>query len=176
MTNEQKLREAVSLIGRHLGPHLAISPTPRHEAIVREAARALLAALNPQEGEEPDASGGFIGDLWFGHPVKRTLATHRWNGSAWDELSSELESVLELLAKARAELAGLRASQPDAHAKLIEAFQLIADLSGHLSDEGDDWSGCGLDDMRRRVANTVPLEILPEWLHSFRTVGGDVGG
>lgn len=33
----------IALVGKHLGPHLAISPTPRYEAIVRTFADAILA-------------------------------------------------------------------------------------------------------------------------------------
>lgn len=51
----------------------------------------------------------------------------------------------------------------------IECLQkLVADLSGALSDEGDDWSESGLDNMRRRVANAVPLHLLPYWMQRFR--------
>jgi hypothetical protein len=32
---------------------------------------------------EPDAPGGYVGDVWFGHPEDRTLATHRWSGTEW---------------------------------------------------------------------------------------------
>lgn len=41
------------------------------------------------EVERPDMPGGFIGDIWFGDPVKTTLGTHRWNGTAWLELPSD---------------------------------------------------------------------------------------
>lgn len=38
-------REAIArLVGKHLGPYLAISPTARYEAIVREFIRELLAS------------------------------------------------------------------------------------------------------------------------------------
>lgn len=71
------------------------------------AARAeLLAELNePTEAmvaiSEPDMSGGFEGDVWFGHPEKRTLGTHVWRAGTWHRLPSEIEAVLSLLAKAR---------------------------------------------------------------------------
>ena len=50
---------------------------------------------------EPDMSGGFEGDVWFGHPEKRTLGTHVWRAGTWHRLPSEIEAVLSLLAKAR---------------------------------------------------------------------------
>ncbi len=73
----------------------------------RLAARAeLLAELSePTEAmvaiSEPDMSGGFEGDVWFGHPEKRTLGTHVWRAGTWHRLPSEIEAVLSLLAKAR---------------------------------------------------------------------------
>ena len=51
--------------------------------------------------KEPDTSGGFEGDVWFGHPEKRTLGTHVWRAGTWHRLPSEIEAVLSLLAKAR---------------------------------------------------------------------------
>jgi hypothetical protein len=34
----------------------------------------------------PDRPGGYVGDIWFGHPVERTLATHRWDGEHWHRM------------------------------------------------------------------------------------------
>lgn len=52
---------------------------------------------------EPDMPGAFKGDIWFGHSEKRNLGTHRWDGEKWIVLPSEIEVLLILLAKARAE-------------------------------------------------------------------------
>lgn len=50
---------------------------------------------------EPDTSGDFEGDVWFGHPEKRTLGTHIWRSGAWHLLPTELDAVISLLEKAR---------------------------------------------------------------------------
>ncbi len=53
--------------------------------------------------------------------------------------------------------------------RYIEGLQqIIIDLSGHLTDEGDDWTHDGLDAMRRRVANALPPTRCPEWLAKYR--------
>lgn len=44
MSTREEIARIEDIIGKHLGPHLAISPTPRHEAIVRECARIILSA------------------------------------------------------------------------------------------------------------------------------------
>ena len=50
---------------------------------------------------QPDCSGEFEGDIWFGHPEKRTLGTHIWRAGAWHLLPTELDAVISLLGKAR---------------------------------------------------------------------------
>jgi chromosome segregation ATPase len=77
---------------------------------------------------EPDAPGDFIGDIWFGNPIKRTLGTHRWTGRAWEELATETMALMELLAAARA-----RTEQAEARVK--EAADLLADRSTELDNE-----------------------------------------
>lgn len=56
----------------------------------------------------PCEPGGFVGDIYFGHPLKSTMGTHRWSGSEWVALPSVVEALAGLLAKARAEAAALR--------------------------------------------------------------------
>jgi hypothetical protein len=73
----------------------------------------------------PTGPGGFVGDVWFGHPTKRTLGTHKWSGSEWVELPSELDSVLQLLSEARQKLAASEARVK----RLREALEFYADLS-----------------------------------------------
>lgn len=51
---------------------------------------------------EPDMPGAFVGDIWFGHPEMRSMGTHRWNGHKWEVLPSEIETLMILLAQARA--------------------------------------------------------------------------
>ena len=58
----------------------------------------------------PNQAGAFVGDIWFGDPIKRNLGTHRWDGEQWHDLPDEIDSVLALLAKERevsARLGGL---------------------------------------------------------------------
>lgn len=45
---------------------------------------------------------------------------------------------------------------------------LIITLSDVLTDEGGDWSTEGLDNLRRRVANAIPPDECPDWLHEYR--------
>lgn len=72
-----------------------------------------IAALTAQVAEnrisEPHDPGDFVGDIYFGHPVKTTMGTHRWTGSEWVKLPSETEVLMGLLADARSERDALRA-------------------------------------------------------------------
>lgn len=65
---------------------------------------------------QPDCNGDFEGDVWFGHPEKRTLGTHMWRAGAWHELPSELDAVISLLGQAR--------SQRDANAQAIATLRV----------------------------------------------------
>jgi hypothetical protein len=47
-------------------------------------------------------------------------------------------------------------------------WRLIGDLSDDLRDEGSDYSVDGLNAMRRRVANALPPDRLPDWLEQYR--------
>lgn len=47
--------------------------------------------------------------------------------------------------------------------------KLVADLSDALQDEGVDWSDEGLRSLRQRVANTLPIGVLPDWLWGYRS-------
>ena len=60
---------------------------------------------------QPDCDGDFEGDVWFGHPEKRTLGTHIWRAGLWHELPTELDAVISLLGQAR--------SQRDANADAL---------------------------------------------------------
>ena len=77
------------------------------------------------ELEQPCEPGSFAGDIWYGHPEKRTLETHRWDGSAWQELPSEIEGCLSLLADARARIADLTAEV----ARKDEALRKVMPIS-----------------------------------------------
>ena len=61
----------------------------------------------------PFEPGGFVGDIYFGHPSKSTTGTHRWTGSEWVALPSEVEVLAGLLADARAERDRLREALRD---------------------------------------------------------------
>ena len=56
----------------------------------------------------PFEPGGFVGDIYFGHPLKSTMGTHRWSGSEWVALPSVVEALAALLAAAKAERDRLR--------------------------------------------------------------------
>ena len=56
----------------------------------------------------PCEPGGFVGDIYFGHPLKSTMGTHRWSGSEWVALPSVVEALAALLAAAKAERDRLR--------------------------------------------------------------------
>ena len=89
------------------------------------------------ELEQPCEPGSFAGDIWYGHPEKRTLGTHRWDGSAWQELPSEIEGCLSLLADARARIADLTAEvarkDEALWAALGELYAPEANCSCHIS-------------------------------------------
>ena len=51
----------------------------------------------------PSEPGSFLGDIFFGDPLKTTRGTHRWDGAQWVELPDERVSLMELLANARAQ-------------------------------------------------------------------------
>ena len=89
------------------------------------------------ELEQPCEPGSFAGDIWYGHPEKRTLGTHRWDGSAWQELPSEIEGCLSLLADARARIAALTAEvarKDEALRRLAYWFDTDADYLETLSE------------------------------------------
>mgnify|MGYP000891970217 len=89
------------------------------------------------ELEQPYEPGAFAGDIWYGHPEKRTLGTHRWDGSAWQELPSEIEGCLSLLADARARIAALTAEvarKDEALRRLAYWFDTDADYLETLSE------------------------------------------
>ena len=84
--------------------------------------------------DEPSMPGGFVGDIWFGHPEKSTLGTHRWTGAEWEVLPSEAEVLLVLLAKVRAESAALAAEVLALRAKLAEAERALERLRHDASE------------------------------------------
>jgi len=84
------------------------------------------------ELEQPYEPGAFAGDIWYGHPEKRTLGTHQWDGLAWHELPNEVESVLILLADARIRIAALEAEV----ARKDEALRNIRALAAKRQNEG----------------------------------------
>ncbi len=86
------------------------------DAMVRYMVEGLLA---PAPIEEPVELGGFIGDIFFGDRDHTTLGTHRWTGSAWEQLPSDAEALTDLLAEARAKLDTWKARAQAAEQSLI---------------------------------------------------------
>ncbi len=88
---------------------------------------------------QPDCDGDFEGDVWFGHPEKRTLGTHIWRAGLWHELPTELDAVISLLGQAR--------SQRDANADALttlsaENERLRAALRFYAREIS--WKSCGV--------------------------------
>lgn len=80
-----------------------ISESLEPEWTPRSAARHIISQLDDiglaptgfTGGTEPDASGSFQGDLWYGDPLNRTLPTHQWDALNWRRLSErERRSVV----------------------------------------------------------------------------------
>jgi hypothetical protein len=110
MRHHGKLARAL-LDARAENTRLRATVEKRNEEIVleRDISAGLSAKLHAIGFiEAPTEPGSFIGDIWFGHSIKRTMGTHRWTGSEWTALPSEMDAVLDLLATARAEIATLK--------------------------------------------------------------------
>ena len=71
---------------------------------------AIDAALSraPEVGREvPSEIGQFVGDIFFGDPTNSIRGTHRWTGTEWVPLPTDVEVLVEMLADARAQIAAL---------------------------------------------------------------------
>jgi len=77
-------------------------------ALVDARTDALRAKVAENRISEPHDPGAFVGDIFYGHPIKTTMGTHRWTGTDWVALPSEAEALAGLLAGARKEAAALR--------------------------------------------------------------------
>lgn len=72
----------------------AISDSLEPEWTPRAAARHIVSqlgdiGLSPATFTgfiEPDQSGSFKGDLWYGDVAQRALPTHQWDGECWRKL------------------------------------------------------------------------------------------
>lgn len=53
----ERIDNVAHLVGKHLGPYLAISPAPRHEAIIRKFARSVIAEVDAQRSNPPSGQG-----------------------------------------------------------------------------------------------------------------------
>ena len=117
---------------------------------------------------QPDCNGDFEGDVWFGHPEKRTLGTHIWRAGVWHELPSELDAVISLLGQAR--------GQRDANADLIATLRAdlakaVEGLEGALGGLGcrsdcewlhPDGSKCDCGNRERKlIAQSLIKELRP---------------
>lgn len=100
-----------------------------------------------EEISQPNEPGGFIGDIWFGHSQKRNLGTHRWDGEKWKVLPDEIDSLLVLLAKARARIDELSATSHPSSGGSAGAFLKLneyrmanlVDALSQVPNNGDWW-------------------------------------
>lgn len=91
--------------------------------------------------EQPNEPGAFVGDIWYGHPEKCTLGTHRWDGSAWQELPDEIESCLSLLSSSRARILALEAEIAAMKHDIERLREANGILEDGLQEVGDDYPG-----------------------------------
>ena len=94
-------------------------------------ALALRVKVAENRISEPHDPGDFVGDIFYGHPIKTTMGTHRWTGTEWVALPSEAEALAGLLAEARKEAAALR----ERVARLGALAQQLIEMM--------DWTGTG---------------------------------
>ena len=93
---------------------------------------ALITAARRPAISTPDIPGQFEGDIWFGHPIKRNMGTHRWEGNMWKELPSEEEALMRLLAEARTRITTIVAQRDSA----LEALKPFAEAMNDTVDAG----------------------------------------
>ena len=72
------------------------------------------------------------------------------------------------LAQRAATEGGVASTLSGAEGEIATLYKLIAHLSADLTDEGAGYSNEGLHNMRRRVANALPDDMLPDWLRTYR--------
>jgi len=101
----------------------------------RDALRAQMAENRISEPHDP---GDFVGDIYYGHPIKTTMGTHRWTGTEWVALPSEAEALAGLLAKARNEAAALRERVARLEGALVEHNDLLRSALSIAKREGVD--------------------------------------
>ena len=101
----------------------------------RDALRAQMAENRISEPHDP---GDFVGDIFYGHPVKTTMGTHRWTGTEWVALPSEAEALAGLLAGARKEAAALRERVARLEGALVEHNDLLRSALSIAKREGVD--------------------------------------
>lgn len=110
--------------------------TERIEDLERKNAQLQAERDEARESiEEPSEPGGFVGDIWFGHPVKRTMGTHRWTGDTWEELPSETVVLMEMLAEARSRAQSAEAQRDQLQARVGELEADLAHSQATLRDE-----------------------------------------
>jgi hypothetical protein len=146
----ERLLAYVSHHGDHAGPlNEAYPEKSRYEwaqAAFKADIRALLTRLAQLEAAEaePDAPGAFVGDIWFGDPVKRAFGTHRWDGNEWERLPTE-EAALSLLADAHSRLAEAerRADAATTHERITRALANIAAAMEFIESEAENRAAAG---------------------------------
>ena len=117
LTSEQIAEDAIAeIVEQSLGPDWTAHDAAK--MIMEQLSDIGLQYADTVAISIPNEPGSFKGDIWFGHPEKRTLGTHRWDGCQWKALPSELDSCLHLLAQARdrnEQLASFLADCPARH-------------------------------------------------------------
>ena len=126
-----------------------------HEALFKGAIveittlRADLAKVRRDNVTEPAEPGAFVGDVFFGHPIKTTMGTHKWDGAAWVALPSETEALLELLAEARRRAetaeAALRSQRAEVLRVIPDRIEILRILRGASGCKRSDYASA-LDD------------------------------
>jgi hypothetical protein len=127
----------------------------------------------------PDTDGEFEGDVWFGHPEKRTLGTHIWRAGAWHELPTELDAVISLLGLARrqrdAAIEGLILAKSALERGTHQDFQdeTFADISTILESLKLPFSKPAPDLARCAASADKLVEALEKAADGFRSIRDD---
>ena len=105
-----KVLEGVARLDTDPNDYASLIPTKDGSLVSYDAAIAAIARMGAGDGlveriSEPHDPGDFVGDIFYGHPIKTTMGTHRWTGTEWVALPSEAEALAGLLAEARKEAA-----------------------------------------------------------------------
>jgi hypothetical protein len=99
----------------------------------------------------------------------KSFRIYRVKGSLVPSDAAEKIAELQRESERLASVAAMRNDAVnDCLAKVDELLQLVGALTDCLTDEGPGFSEDGLQSMRRRCANALPLRDCPDWLLSYR--------